>query len=126
MNIAHTDLKPGDRFRLTETDGGYVSGLAVTTIFEGTVTSVDADKVFYGPNDYGYLTDNENATWERIAPAEPKNLGAVVEFTNSHGETITVVRAGLLFKNDSYALTWESIIGADANPRVLHEGWDGK
>lgn len=121
-----TDLKPGDRFRLTEADGGYMSGLSVTTVFEGTVTRVDADKVFYGPGGSDYLTDNNDATWERLAPAEPKNLGAVVEFTHVDGATIRVVRVGRTFENDRDAYYWENILEADANPRVLHEGWDGK
>ena len=124
--IAYTDLKPGDRFRMTEADGGYVSSLSVKTIFEGTVTSVGADTVFYGPNDFDYLTDHENATWERLAPAEPKNLGAVIEFTAYDGETAQAVRVGESFENDFNTYYWEDILGWDANPRVLHEGWDGK
>lgn len=126
MNIAHTDFKPGDRFRLTEVEGPDEYGLAVASVFEGTVTRVDGNQVFYGPDDGAYLRNHEGATWERIAPTEPKNLGAVVEFTNVYGETVTVVRSGRLFENDSFAHTWENILEEDANPRVLHEGWDGK
>ena len=132
MNIAHTDLKPGDRFRMTEVDEGYVSSLSVKTIFEGTVTRVGADTVFYGPDDYTYLTNNKNATWERLAPAEPKNLGTVVEFTAYDGETLKAVRTFAAeefpFYVERYLIgfTWEEILEGDANPRVLHEGWDGK
>ena len=137
MNIAHTDLKPGDRFRLTEVEGPDEDDLTRTSVLEGTVTRVDADRVFYGPNDYDYLvtdTENENATWERLAPAEPKNLGAVVEFTTSNGVTYTAVRST---NGEDFAFryhvggclgsfSWEDILAEDANPRVLHEGWDGK
>lgn len=128
MNIAHTDFKPGDRFRMTEVDEGYVSGLAVTTIFEGTVRRVEDGRVFYGPERYTFLTDNENSTWERLAPAEPKNLGAVVEFTNDEGDTISAVRThnGFRTSRSDQIVTWPSITSVDANPRVLHEGWDGK
>lgn len=127
MNIAHTDLKPGDRFRLTEAGEPDGSGLRIATIFEGTVTRVDADKVFYGPDDCTYLTDNEHATWERLAPAEPKNLGAVVEFTDADGATRKVVRTGTAFDDDFDTFYWSTgILKVDANPRVLHEGWDGK
>lgn len=129
MTITYTDLKPGDRFRLTEVEGPDENGLTRTSVREGTVHRVDADRVFYGPNDYDYLvtdTENENATWERLAPAEPKNLGAVVEFTSFDGETILAVRVGQSFENDFNSYYWESILAEDANPRVLHEGWDGK
>ena len=128
MNISHTDLKPGDRFRLTEADGGYMSGLTVTATFEGTVNRVDADRVFYGTDRYTYLTDNENATWERLAPAEPKNLGSVVEFTTPSGVTVTAVRApgaeGFTFCVGGCLgeFSWEEILAEDANPRVLHAG----
>ena len=82
-----------------------------------------------------FVTDEKrdaDATWERLAPAEPKNLGAVVEFTTKHGETKTVV---LAFGDDSLpfydgycmeTFAWKDILAVDANPRVLHEGWDGK
>lgn len=128
MNIAHTDLKPGDRFRLTEVDGPDEYGLAVAAVFEGTVTRVGTDKVFYGPDDCAYLTDNESATWERLTPAEPKNLGAVVEFTNDEGDTISAVRThnGFRTSRSDQIVTWLSITSVDANPRILHEGWDGK
>lgn len=131
-SIAHTDLKPGDRFRLTETDEGYRGGPSVVTIYEGTVYRVEDGKVFCGPKDYDYLYDHENATWERLAPAEPKNLGAVVEFTTKHSETRTVVRAFGVDEFPFYdgccmeTFAWKDILEEDANPRVLHEGWDGK
>lgn len=120
-----TDFKPGDRFRLTEVEGPDENGLSSTTTWEGTVTRVEDDQVFYGPNKFDYLADHAGATWERLAPAEPKNLGAVVEFTLD-GETIRAVRVGRSFENDEDTYRWEYILGADANPRVLHEGWDGK
>lgn len=126
MNIAHTDLKPGDRFRLTEADGGYENGLSVTTVWEGTVHHVEDDQVFHGPDRFDYLADHEHATWERLAPAEPKNLGAVVEFTNLYTETVRVVLVGPKFENALCSYTWEDILEEDANPRVLHEGWGGK
>lgn len=127
-----TDLKPGDRFRLTEVEGPDDIGLTNTTIWEGTVDRVNAGGVFYGPNNWDYLVDHEDATWERIAPAEPKNLGAVVEFTTPSGVTVTAVRApdvgGFTFCVGGCLgeFSWEEILAEDANPRVLHEGWDGK
>ena len=132
MNIAHTDLKPGDRFRLTEVGGPDESGLSVTTVWEGTVHHVEDDQVFHGPSRFDYLADHEDATWERLAPAEPKNLGAVVEFTTPNGVTVTAVRApdagGFTFCVGGCLgeFSWEEILAVDANPRVLHEGWDGK
>lgn len=126
MNIAHTDFKPGDRFRLTEVEGPDEYGLTSTTVSEGTVHRVEDDQVFYGPSLFTFLMDHEGATWERLAPAEPKNLGAVVEFTAFDDETVRAVRVGWSFENDGEGYTWEDILEADANPRVLHEGWDGK
>lgn len=125
MNIAHTDFKPGDRFRLSECEGPDEHGLTSTSVWEGTVIRVKDDQVFYGPNKFDYLADHGGATWERIAPTEPKNLGAVVEFTRD-GETVRVVRVGPTFENYDDTYRWEYILVMDANPRVLHEGWDGK
>lgn len=126
MNIAHTDLKPGDRFRMSEAEEGREGGLNVATVWEGTVLRVDAGKVFYGPLDWDYLADHENATWERLVPVEPENLGAVIEFTDYKGETVKAVRVGASFENDFNTYFWGDILGWDANPRILHEGWDGK
>lgn len=126
MNIAHTDLKPGDRFRLTEVEGPDEYGLTSTTTWEGTVHRVEDGRVFYGPDDFAFLLNNEDATWERLAPAEPKNLGAVVEFTSAYAETVRVVLVGPNFENALCSYTWDDILEEDANPRVLHEGWDGK
>lgn len=126
MNIAHTDLKPGDRFRLAEVEGPDENGLTRTSVREGTVHRVDADRVFYGPDYYSFLTDHDNATWERISPAEPKNLGAVVEFTDPDYGPARAVRVGESFENDNETYYWDSILRIDANPRVLHEGWDDK
>ena len=126
MNIAHTDLKPGDRFRMTEAEEGSVSGLDVATVWGGTVHRVDGDRVFYGPLDWDYLRDHKNATWERLTPTEPKNLGAVIELTDEDGETVRVVRVGASFESDLDTLSWEEILTVNENPRILHEGWDGK
>ena len=128
MNIAHTDLKPGDRFRLTVVEGPDERGLTSTTIWEGTVDHVNAGGVFCGPEDYDYLVDHDDAMWERLAPAEPKNLGAVVEFTNDEGDTLSAVRThnGFRTSRSDQITTWRSLLAVDANPRVLHEGWDGK
>lgn len=126
MNIAHTDLKPGDRFRLTTTDDYGVTEFKVTASWEGVVRRVNKESGYVVAEGGCHLYDSENATWERLAPAEPKNLGAVVEFTDYKGETVRVVRVGASFENDNETYYWEHIIEVDANPRVLHEGWDGK
>ena len=65
-------FKVGDRVRITKT---YSNG--DTSLYEGTVTVVypDGDVSTTGP--YYYATDPAQII-EKIAPAEPKGLGAVV------------------------------------------------
>lgn len=130
MIVSHTDLKPGDRFRLTQRENQAVDeGLVQYSIYEGTVSRVEGDKVFYetGGRDY-YLLDIEGSTWERIAQAEPKNLGAVVAFTDDD-RTVQVVRydatdADATFVEDNgRAYSWNDILRIDASPRVLHSGF---
>lgn len=132
MNIAHTDLKPGDRFRLTIIDDYADTEFKVTTSWEGVVRRVNEEFGYVVAEGGCHLYDSENATWERLAPAEPKNLGAVVEFTIENGLTVRAVRTldvkEFPFYN-GYSMetyTWDDILERDANPRVLHEGWDGK
>lgn len=123
------DLKPGDRFRVTETRQ-HTDDSIDKMIIEADVTALDAygDGVEYG--EYGEViwacgnTDTFSQVWERLTIAEPTNLGTVVEF-HIGNSTIRVVRSGLLFKEDSNEYSWNDILELDPNPRVLHAGWDG-
>lgn len=116
----YKDLKPGDRFRLTEAVEDY-EGLTEKAVYEGVVQEVDETKgCVYAVGGGHLFAHDHRQVWERLAPAEPKNLGAVVEFND-----IGAVRVGDHFVNSRNEYLWADILELDPNPRVMHAGWDG-
>lgn len=121
MSFNPMDFKPGDRFRATMTV--KADGFALTNIHEGLVEDVDErlGRVYYGARMDDWLSA-DGRVWERLAPAEPTGLGAVVRVD---GEAWARIIGGSVYawidpRGDSHA--WDQLLDRDPSPEVLFEG----